>query len=301
MFTFPQDVHLVWFGPFSGWHLEKLQLWRKINPEYQAHLWHDTTTNIDPRKQENMAVFDFCRAAKILTHDISQVEFNGITNIELVREEIVLKHYIAACDVLKVGLMLDCAGLYVDFDREPINSLQKLKSKIPFVFAIHRKFGGYNASFDILGAAQPHLGLFSSMAAIHSLSYEIIHSSQRSCPKSIHDWRSTTYDDLLYAATTSITGNALNLMLTELPDEDIAQMAESMVECRTYFAHVGEVASRRYGYQFWEQPGPMAFMDFVRQSKFSEKQKLLAKSLVETGDPFCILALKQQTAFAPRT
>lgn len=117
----PQQLHLIWLGsmpPNSSQrpYRRRLVEWTAHNPSWAVHLWTDHVG----REAQQMAVW--CIENGVVHHSIADTEevLWGDEHSTVV-EQVHKGFYANASDILRLRILYQLGGVYVDFDVEPIS------------------------------------------------------------------------------------------------------------------------------------------------------------------------------------
>ena len=99
----PKIIHYVWFGGDKPAHVENcIASWRKFCPDYEIREWNETNTDLN--------------------------------SCDFVKEAMTLKQYSFVSDVIRLAVLLEYGGIYLDTD------VKLLKTLDPFLQ--HKSFVG---------------------------------------------------------------------------------------------------------------------------------------------------------------
>lgn len=143
----PKLIHWIWFDsdlpdtekrPYRA----RLQKWRKLNPDYEMHLWYSSKMMTTA---ERKSLVEFAMEHKVTIHDISNPKEKGIPcfNRDLINKLIDKmladnKPANAALlsDYLRYAIMYEYGGVYADCDVEPKKPLGDLCPEYGFYIDI---------------------------------------------------------------------------------------------------------------------------------------------------------------------
>lgn len=114
----PQILHVIWFGgmpPNSTQFPVRFRLceWRRLNPEWTIILWTDR------QNREEEMLKNWCEENQILCQSIHSDIVWG-TEKTLVFEQLSSGHWATASDIVRMRVVYQCGGLYVDCDVVPM-------------------------------------------------------------------------------------------------------------------------------------------------------------------------------------
>lgn len=136
----PKRFHFIWLGPkpLPASSEANIVLWRKLHPDWQVDLWSDASIRSDASIQKFLEKSAGWRNAALLS---------------------TLESYAAKSDVLRLLLLREFGGVYLDGDMEPVRPLDPIIDGIELVG--ESCFVGWEQTGDrinnaVIGAAPGH-------------------------------------------------------------------------------------------------------------------------------------------------
>ncbi len=127
----PKILHFIWIGPQERPDLydNYLDDWRRLHPDWQFHLWDE----------------------------------EKLSKLDLVNENLIRRpgNWLLRADVIRLELMAQIGGIYVDCDYQPLRSLEDLVKFPAFAVSLHNS--GHSPFTNSIFGARPEHPMFLSL------------------------------------------------------------------------------------------------------------------------------------------
>jgi len=113
----PNHLHLIWLGGIppntEEWpYRRRLMEWRTENPDWTISLWNDS------EGREQMQLLSWCTEQGIALRSVQEAVVWGREK-SIFEAECAGRFYVTASDILRLRVLYQCGGFYVDFDVLP--------------------------------------------------------------------------------------------------------------------------------------------------------------------------------------